>query len=96
MKFIHLSFKIIFIYFLSLSSSYSIEAPNIKNLIIYEEKQKIKLFDILNEAENKVNIQDFKSELIILNFWATWCAPCRDEMPSLNNLQSNNLSLIHI
>jgi len=90
MKFIHLSFKIIFIYFLSLSSSYSIEAPNIKNLIIYEEKQKIKLFDILNEAENKVNIQDFKSELIILNFWATWCAPCRDEMPSLNNLQSNN------
>jgi len=90
MRFIYLSFKIIFIYLLSLSSSYSIEAPNIKNLIIYEEKQEIKLFEFLNEFENKVNIQEFKSELIIVNFWATWCAPCREEMPSLNNLQLNN------
>ncbi len=90
MKFINLSYKIIFIYLLSFSSSYSIEAPNIKNLIIYEEKQKVKLFEFLNEGKSKVNIQDFKSELIILNFWATWCAPCREEMPSLNNLQLNN------
>ena len=87
MKFIFISIKIIFLYFISFSSSYSIEAPNIKNLIIYEEKQKIKFFDFLNEAGNKVNLKDFKSELIILNFWATWCAPCREEMPSLNNLQ---------
>ena len=90
MKFINLSYKIKFIYLLSFSSSYSIEAPNIKNLIIYEEKQKVKLFEFLNEGKSKVNIQDFKSELIILNFWATWCAPCREEMPSLNNLQLNN------
>jgi thiol-disulfide isomerase/thioredoxin len=26
----------------------------------------------------------------VLNFWATWCAPCREEMPSLDNLQSDN------
>ena len=89
MKFIFISIKIIFLYFISFSSSYSIEAPNIKNLIIYEEKQKIKFFDFLNEAGNKVNLKDFKSELIILNFWATWCAPCREEMPSLDILQSN-------
>ena len=90
MKFIFLSIKIILIYFISFSSSYSIEAPNIKNLIIYEEKQKIKFFDFLNQAGNKVNLKDFKSKLIILNFWATWCAPCREEMPSLNNLQISN------
>ncbi|OCW76401.1 hypothetical protein AKH19_05110 [Pelagibacteraceae bacterium GOM-A1] len=77
----------ILLYFISLSYSYSIEAPNIKNLIIYEKKQKIKFFDFLNEAGNKVNLKDFESELIILNFWATWCAPCREEMPSLSNLQ---------
>ena len=88
MKFIFISIKIIFLYFISFSSSYSIEAPDIKNLIIYEEKQKIKFFDFLNEAGNKVNLKDFKSELIILNFWATWCAPCKDEMPSLDKLQA--------
>lgn len=100
MKFIFISIKIIFLYFISFSSSYSIEAPNIKNLIIYEEKQKIKFFDFLNEAGNKVNLKDFKSELIILNFWATWCAPCRDEMPSLDRLKGNkfleNLTIIPI
>ena len=88
MKFIFISIKIILFYFISLSCSYSIEAPNIKNLIIYEKKQKIKFFDFLNEAGNKVNLKDFESELIILNFWATWCVPCREEMPSLNNLQT--------
>ena len=87
MKFIFISIKIILLYFISLSYSYSIEAPNIKNLIIYEKKQKIKFFDFLNEAGNKVNLKDFESELIILNFWATLCAPCREEMPSLSNLQ---------
>ena len=87
MKLIFIYIKIIFLYLISFSSSYSIESPNIKNLIIYEEKQKIKFFDFLNEAGNKVNLKDFKSELVILNFWATWCAPCREEMPSLNNLQ---------
>ena len=87
MKFIFISIKIILLYFISLSYSYSIEEPNIKNLIIYEKKQKIKFFDFLNEAGNKVNLKDFESELIILNFWATWCAPCREEMPSLSNLQ---------
>ncbi len=87
MKFIFISIKIILLYFISLSYSYSIEAPNIKNLIIYEKKQKIKFFDFLNEAGNKVNLKDFESELIILNFWATWCAPCKEEMPSLSNLQ---------
>ena len=100
MKFIFISIKIIFIYFISFSSSYSIEAPNIKNLIIYEEKQKIKFFDFLNEAGNKVNLKEFKSELIILKFWATWCAPCREEMPSLDKLQNlkilNNLKVIPI
>ena len=100
MKFIFISIKIIFLYFISFSSSYSIEAPNIKNLIIYEEKQKIKFFDFLNEAGNKVNLKDFKSELIILNFWATWCAPCIEEMPSLDRLQANpifkNLQIIPI
>ena len=95
MKFLNLIIKIIFIYFLSLSYSYSIETPNIKNLIVYEERQKIKLFDFLDEDKNKVNLTNFNSDLIILNFWATWCVPCREEMPSLDNLQSkNNLNKI--
>jgi peroxiredoxin len=33
-----------------------------------------------------VRIGDFRGQVVLLNFWATWCAPCRDEMPALETL----------
>ncbi|TNE36583.1 MAG: TlpA family protein disulfide reductase [Alphaproteobacteria bacterium] len=40
------------------------------------------------DADGKArSISDFKGKVVLLNFWATWCAPCRKEMPSLNKLQ---------
>jgi thiol-disulfide isomerase/thioredoxin len=34
-----------------------------------------------------VRLTDFKGKVVLLNFWATWCAPCRREMPALDQLQ---------
>ena len=40
-----------------------------------------------------MSLSDYKGNLIILNFWATWCAPCKEEMPSLDLLiKSENLN----
>lgn len=36
----------------------------------------------------RVDLSDFKDKLIVLNLWATWCAPCVKEMPSLDRLQA--------
>lgn len=33
-----------------------------------------------------VSLYDFRGKFVLLNFWATWCAPCRSEMPALNSL----------
>tara|TARA_Y100001960_G_scaffold29742_1_gene25929 strand:+ start:171 stop:608 length:438 start_codon:yes stop_codon:yes gene_type:complete len=35
---------------------------------------------------NEINLNQYKGKLVIINFWATWCAPCKKEMPSLDKL----------
>ena len=39
---------------------------------------------------NEVSLKDYYGKLLIINFWATWCAPCKKEMPSLDSLYSDN------
>ena len=79
-----LTFKIFFlsIYLLSSSTVYSIEELKIKNLIFHEEAKNLSNVIFKDIKNNDVNIEDFKGKLIILNFWASWCAPCLEEMPS--------------
>ena len=36
-----------------------------------------------------MNLDNYKGSIILLNFWATWCAPCKEEMPSLDRIQKN-------
>ncbi len=41
----------------------------------------------LNTADGKaVKLSDFRGQRVVLNFWATWCPPCRSEMPDVNKV----------
>ena len=80
---------LIFIYLITSNISFALEKPNIKNLVL-SKNPKIYEEVVFKDSNNyDVNLDDFKGKLLILNFWATWCAPCREEMPSLDGLQSN-------
>lgn len=41
-----------------------------------------------NEAGTEISLADFKGKVLVVNFWATWCAPCVKEMPTLDGLQA--------
>ena len=69
------------------SNSFANEVSDIKNLIINKELKKYDSLTFLNTQDNQVDLNDFKGNLILLNFWATWCAPCKEEMPSLDLLK---------
>ena len=78
-------FLVIFIFIIS--SSIANEAPKIKNVVINKE---LKIYDniiFLDNNKKIVKLSDYKGNLILLNFWATWCAPCKKEMPSLDALK---------
>lgn len=42
----------------------------------------------MNRDRKPMHLSDFKGQVVVLNLWATWCAPCRTEMPTLANLQA--------
>ena len=41
-------------------------------------------FHLMSETGQPIQLKDFRGQFVVLNFWATWCPPCVDEMPSLN------------
>ena len=44
----------------------------------------------LSDADGKVHrLSDYRGKVVLVNFWATWCAPCREEMPSMEALRAN-------
>tara|TARA_B100000900_G_C20561712_1_gene709194 strand:- start:1288 stop:1797 length:510 start_codon:yes stop_codon:yes gene_type:complete len=89
--------RILILLIILISNSFANETADIKNLFINKELKKYDRLTFFNEKNKQLNIKDFSGNLIILNFWATWCAPCKEEMPSLDQLQSNkNLSNLKI
>ena len=65
------------------------DLSSFKNIVIHKVPKTYDNVIFLDKKDKKINISDFKGNLLILNFWATWCEPCKEEMPSLNNLQIN-------
>ena len=81
-------FLIIFIFLLT--NSFAGEVPNIKNLVINKELKKYDDIFFEDSKKNQLTLSDYRGNLVLINFWASWCAPCKEEMPSLDLLKNNS------
>ena len=62
------------------------ETNYLKNIVVHEKPIDIKELKFKDFNLNDVDLTGKKGNIMILNFWATWCVPCKKEMPSLEKL----------
>jgi peroxiredoxin len=43
-------------------------------------------FSLMTPEGKKLSLKDFRGKVVLLNFWASWCVPCREEMPAMEKL----------
>ena len=82
--------RLLIIFIFLITNSFAEEVFDIKNLIINKELKKYDNLSFLDDKNNQIKLDDLNGNLILLNFWATWCAPCKEEMPSLGKLHEKD------
>ena len=95
---------IIIFFILNTNNTYS--QPNIlktfNNIVLHQKPKNLPDLELINKKGNTIIFNDFSSKLTLINFWATWCAPCKKELPELDSLYQQiprgqvNIVLINI
>ena len=60
---------------------------DMKKLAIHSTPVNLASIELLDADDRARSLDEYRGKWVVLNFWATWCPPCRKEMPSLDRLQ---------
>ena len=80
---------LIFCFSIFSSISQTNEDVPLNNIVINEIPKPISSIIFEDFSGNEIELNDYEGKLVIINLWATWCAPCKKEMPSLDMLNRN-------
>jgi len=83
-------FILLFCFIIFSSISQTNEDVPLNNIAINEIPKPISSLIFEDFAGKEINLKDFQGKLVVINFWATWCAPCKKEMPSLDKLSKDS------
>ena len=66
----------------------SLQTGDMKKLVVHPSPQAVATAPYATATGDTATLAAHKGKVVLLNFWATWCAPCRKEMPMLSELQT--------
>jgi thiol-disulfide isomerase/thioredoxin len=69
------------------SSQFAAAQSPLKSFVMHDVPKPVATIAFDDAQGRSRNLADFKGKVVLLNVWATWCIPCRKEMPALDRLQ---------
>ena len=74
--------------FADIDTAKSLRNGDMKKLVFHATPKEVTEIPFETSDGGTETLADYKGKIVVLNFWATWCAPCRKEMPMLSDLQA--------
>jgi len=74
--------------FADVEAAQALRIGDMKKLNFHSEAKVLSNTGFVSFTGKEMSLDEYQGKLVVLNFWATWCAPCRKEMPMLSDLQT--------
>ncbi len=67
-----------------------------KHFVMHDGPKAVAAISFRDEGGQVRTLADFKGKIVLLNLWATWCVPCREEMPALDRVAASRPALVFL